>query len=127
MINKSVSLQFVPHAEIAYLSSFKRIKYLVELAVQNKILLIQGDLASTEQADLIEETMRRIKGRSKFKGIEIATFVPQSKEMSIFQSVKENMARALIGNRDVFTIIGPATLVREIRKDPTKIELLLRK
>lgn len=124
--DKSVSLQFVPHTEIAYLSSFKRVKYLVELATQNKILLIQGMLESTEQADLIEETMKRIKG-SRFKGIEIATFTPQSKEMSIFQSIKENMARALIGNRDVFTIIGPATLVREIRKDPTKIELLLRK
>ena len=127
MKDKSISLQFVPHTEIAYLSSFRRVKYLVELAVQNKILMIQGMLESTEQADLIEETMKRIKGASKFKGIEIATFAPQSKEMSIFQSIKENMARALIGNRDVFTIIGPATLVREIKKDPTKIELLLRK
>lgn len=128
MKDNSISLQFVPNTEIAYLSSFKRVKYLVELAIQNKILMIQGMLESTEQADLIEETMKRIRGGSnKFKGIEIATFVPQTKEMSIFQSLKENMARALIGNRDVFTIIGPATLVREIKKDPTKIELLLRK
>lgn len=124
---KNLTLQFVPHAEIAYLSSFKRVKFLVELAIQNKILLVQGALESTEQADLIEETMRRIKGSSKFKGIEIATFAPQAKGLSMFDALKENVARALIGNRDEFTIIGPASVVREIKKDPTKIELLLRK
>jgi hypothetical protein len=127
MKDKSISLQFVPHTEIAYLSSFKRIKFLVDLAIQNKILLVQGSLESTEQADLIEETMRRIKGSSKFKGIEIATFVPQNKGLSMFDALKEGVARALIGDRDQFTIIGPASLVREIKKDPTKIELLLRK
>jgi len=126
-MKNSVSLQFVPHAEIAYLSSFKRVKFLVELAIQNKILLVQGALDSTEQADLIEETMRRIKGSSRFKGIEIATFVPQTKGISMLDALREGVARALIGNRDQFTIIGPASVVREIKKDPTKIELLLRK
>lgn len=126
-MKRGITLQFIPYTEIAYLSSYKRVKQLVNLAVQNKILLIQGSLHPAEQTDLIEETMRRIKKKTKFKGIEIATFSPQTKGMPVFQAFKENLARVLLGNRDELTIIGPATIVREIKKDPTKIELLLRK
>jgi len=122
---KKIALRFIPYAELMRLSSYKRVKMLVELAIQNKILLIQGKLDATEQADLIEETMKRIRG--KFKGIEIATFSPQVKGLSFFQALKENLAKALVGNRDVMTVIGPASIVREIKRDPTKIELLLRK
>ena len=125
-MKKGITLQFIPYSEIAYLSSYKRVKQLVGLAVQNKILLIQGMLGAAEQTDLIEETMKRIKGKSKFKGIEIASFTPKAKGLPVFQAFKEGIARALVGNRDQLTVIGPATLVREIKKDPTKIELLLR-
>lgn len=126
-MKKGITLQFIPYSEIAYLSSYKRVKQLVGLAVQNKILLVQGKIDAAEQVDLIEETMKRIKGKSKFKGIEIATFSPKAKHLGAFQTFKEGMARALLGNRDELTVIGPASLVREIKKDPTKIELLLRK
>lgn len=124
---KNVTLQFIPYAEIAYLSSYKRVKQLVNYATEDKILLIQGKLAPEEEADLISETMKKIKGNGKFKGIEIATFVPKSQSTPTLQAFKESIARALVGDRDVFTVIGPATLVKEIRKDPTKLQLLLRK
>jgi len=124
---KNVTLQFIPYAEIAYLSSYKRVKQLVNYATEDKIILIQGKLAPEEEADLISETMKKIKGSGKFKGIEIATFVPKAQSMPTFQAFKESIARALVGDRDVFTVIGPATLVKEIRKDPTKLQLLLRK
>lgn len=125
---KGITLQFVPYGEIAYLSSFQRVKRLIDLAAEDKILLVQGKLAPEEEADLIQETMKKIKSSSRFKGIELASFVPKTKNLPLAQSIKENLARALLGSdRDVFTIIGPATIVREIKKDPTKLQLLLRK
>jgi len=125
---RNVTLQFVPYGEIAYLSSFQRVKKLIDLATEDKILLVQGKLAPEEEADLIAETMKKIRGSSRFKGIELASFSPKAKNMPFGQTIKENLARALLGsNRDVFTIIGPATVVREIKKDPTKLQLLLRK
>jgi len=128
MKRTNITLQFVPYAEIAYLSSYKRIKYLLDLVAENNILLIQGRLSPQEEADLIEETMKHIRGsKSKFKGIELATFTPKSKSIPFFQSVMEKMASTLLGDRDIITIIGPATIVREIKKDPTKIQLLLQK
>lgn len=127
-MTKGVTLQFVPYAEIAYLSSFQRVKKLIELATQGNILLVQGRLAPEEEADLIQETMKQISKKSRFKGIELASFVPKAKNLPFGQAVKESVARALLGSdRDVFTVIGPATLVREIKKDPTKLQLFLRK
>ena len=124
---KDVTIQFIPFGELAYLSSYKRVKKLIEMAEENKIILIQGKLEPQEEADLIEETMRKIGRSSKFKGIELTSFVPQTKNLTIFQGLREKMANALVGNRDSLTVIGPATVVREIKKDPTKIELYLRK
>jgi len=125
---KKITIQFIPYAEIAYLSSYKRVKKLVELATQNKILFIQGKLNPEEEADLIEETMKSIgKSKSKFKGIELATFSPKPKELPFVVAFKEKIASSLFGARDVITVIGPAVIVHEIKKDPSKIELLLRK
>lgn len=123
-----LSLQFIPYAEIAYLSSYQRVKKLIEAVSANKILLIQGKLAPDEETDLIREAMKKIqKSGARFKGIEIATFAPKPKNLSLFQSFKEKIAVALLGDRDVFTIVGPATVVKEIKRDPTKLELFLRK
>ena len=126
---KDITIQFIPYTEIAYLTSYKRVKQLVSLTTENKILLIQGKLSTEEETDLIEETMKTIRKskRSKFRGIELASFTPKPNDLPFFQAFREKMAHTLFGERDVITVIGPATLVREIKKDPTKIQLLLRK
>ncbi len=51
--DRGVTIQFIPYAEVAYLSSFRRVKKLVDLSVENKILIMQGKLAPEEEADLI--------------------------------------------------------------------------
>lgn len=124
---KDITIQFIPFGEIAYLTSYKRIRKLLDVVSEDKIILIQGKLAPWEEADLIEETMKKIGKSSRFKGIELVSFIPEIKDLSFFQSMKEKLAARLVGNRDTLTIVGPATLVREIKKDPTKIQVLLRK
>jgi hypothetical protein len=32
----------------------------------------------------------------------------------------------LVGDRESITLIGPATMIKEMKKDPSKIELMLR-
>ncbi|MFH1823205.1 MAG: DUF2073 domain-containing protein [archaeon] len=124
---KGVTIEFIPYSELAYRSSYKRVKMLVELASTNRILLVQGRLTAEEEADLIEETMRKIGKSRRFKGIELASFKPEAGNLSAFQSLKEKIATGLFGHRDEITVIGPATIVREIKKDPRKIQLLLKK
>jgi len=38
--------------------------------------------------------------------------------------MRNNFFGMLLGDRQGLTVIGPATIVKEIKKDPNKIELL---
>jgi len=45
----------------------------------------------------------------------------------LFENIRRNIAKILIGEQDAITIIGPASVVKEMTKDPKKIELMLRR
>ena len=93
----------------------------------DRILLLQGRLKPEEEADLIEETMKKIGKSKKFKGIELAVFSPKSVNLPIMMLIRKKLADFLIGGQDNLTVIGPASIIREIKKDPTKMQLLLKK
>ena len=116
-----LTLQFVPYAEIEQLSSAKRIKKLMDIVKDNKIILLEGRLKREEEKDLIEITMEEID--DKFKGIELAVIYPEKKEGSFVRSIRKGVLDLLLGHRQGLTIIGPASIVKEIKKDPEKIEL----
>ena len=61
-----------------------------------------------------------------FKGIELAVVEPNIKDMGIFTKAKYEIAKRLVGDSSALTLIGPASIIREIKKDPKKIELLLK-
>ena len=114
-------LQFVPYSEIEELGPARRVNKLLDIAKQNKIVFLEGRLKQEEEKDLIEITMEEVD--NKFKGIELAVINPQKKEQSFFKGMKSGMINLLLGDRMGFTIIGPATIVKQIKKDPDKIEL----
>ncbi len=114
-------LQFVPYSEIEDLGPARRVNKLLDIAKQDKIVLLEGRLKEEEEKDLIEITMEEV--NNKFKGIELAVINPQKKEGNFFKSIKSSMVNMLLGDRQGFTIIGPATIVKQIKKDPNKIEL----
>lgn len=116
-----LALQFVPYNEIEKLSSVGRINYLLKLSKNNKIILMEGRLKAEEEAELIKTTMEEI--NDDFKGIELHVVYPE-KEKSVKSLVKNQLAKMLLGDRQGFTIIGPAAIVKEIKRDPNKIELL---
>ena len=117
-----VTLQFVPYTEIQSLSGIGRIRKLLGIAKQNKIVLLQGRLKKDEETELIKATMEEI--NREFKGIELAVINPSEASISGFDKLKTTMFSLLLGDRAGLTIIGPANVVKSIKKDPHKIELL---
>ena len=115
-----LTLQYVPYFEISSLGSSERIKKLLKIVKENKIVLLEGRLRIDEEAQLIQKTMEIID--KNFKGIEIGTIDP--KRGMVLDKFKKSLAKFLLGNYGGLTIIGPATIVKEIKKDPNKIELL---
>ncbi|MBN1385958.1 DUF2073 domain-containing protein [Candidatus Woesearchaeota archaeon] len=117
-----LTIQFVPYTEIESLSSLGRIRKLLKIAKENKIVLLEGRLKKEEEAEMIKTTMEEID--DEFKGIEMAVINPEAKENDPVGKMRAILAGALLGNRQGFTIIGPASVVKEITKDPHKIQLL---
>ena len=127
MIRTSLTLQFVPYTEIDRLNSVGRIKKLLKIVLQNKIVLLQGRLKAEEEARLIEDTMALVGSVRGFKGIELAVLTNKSGNLNVFSKFRRAFAKMLVGEQDAVTIIGPASIVRDIKRDPSKIELFLRK
>ena len=117
-----VTLQLLPYTEIEGLTSVGRIRKLLNIAKQDKIVLLQGRLRKEEETELIKTTMEEI--NKEFKGIELAVIHPAMSQLSGFQKVKNDLVSAVLGDRQGLTIIGPASVVKAIKKDPNKIELL---
>jgi len=116
-----LTLHFIPYSEIEDLGSARRVKRILDIVKENKIVLLEGRLKKEEETDLIAITMEEI--TAKFKGIELATIDPQKKDVDIGKKIKHGFTSMLLGDRKGFTIIGPASIVKKIRKDPDKIEL----
>lgn len=119
-----LTLQFVPHGEIKDLSSLGRIRKLLNMAKENKIILLEGRLNKEEEAELIKTTMEEI--NANFKGIELAVVNPNESQNDMFSKLKATIATTLLGNRQGFTIIGPATVIKNIKRDPNKLQLLMK-
>jgi len=121
-----LALSFIPYNDVKNLSSDQRVKKLLDTVLDDRIVILQGRLDAVEEASLIQSTMALI-GRIKgFKGIEIAT-IESNKEVEGLEKLRETIVRALIGPRDAVTIIGPAAFVKEVKKNPSKIDLFLKR
>jgi len=118
-----LTLQFIPYVEIESLPSEKRVMKLLNVVKENKIVVLEGRLRKEEEADLIKLTMECID--EEFKGIELSVIFPETKNKLAFDVMKKLFINFLLGDRTGITVIGPASDVKEIKKDPNKIELLM--
>ena len=119
-----VTFHFIPFQDIEHLGSAKRVNKLLNLVKEEKIVIMEGRLRKEEEADLIEITMEEI--TPKFKGIELSVIYPEKNRQDTLQKVKGAVATLLLGDRQGFTIIGPASLVKKIERNPDKIELFMK-
>ena len=121
------SIQFMPYSEIRNLNSGERIKKILKIILGNNILLLQGKLKNEEETRLIEDTMAMMGHVKSFKGIELAVISGNGDE-KFFGKIRSGIANTLFkGDLGAITIMGPATVVKEIKRNPKKIELLLNK
>ena len=116
-----LTLQLVPYSDIESLSSIGRIRKLLNLAKDDKIVLLQGRLTKEEEVELIKTTMEEI--NDAFKGIELSVIYPNTKKTQLMGQVRQGIANLLLGDSQGLTVIGPANIVKEIKKDPDKIQL----
>ena len=122
---KGFTIRFLPYSEIRILNSNERIKKILDIVLGNNLLILQGKLMPDEETRLIGDTMAMIGHVKNFRGIELAVITGNGDE-GFFGKMKKGVVEALTGgDLGAITIIGPATIVKEIKRNPRKIELLL--
>ena len=81
-----LTLQFIPHSNIANLSSEERIKKLIGIVKDEKIILLEGRLREEEETELIKKTMEAI--TEKFTGIELGVIYPRGKDTTLYKRLQ---------------------------------------
>src|SRR3989338_485236 len=122
---RGLILKFMPFNEISNLDSTERIKKLLRIILDNKVVILQGRLEPEEETRLIEDTMVMIGNVKGFKGVELAVIRGDEQTSSTWDKFKSGLAKVLVGEQDAVTIIGPASIVKEMKKDPSKLELVM--
>ena len=123
---KGLTLEFMPYSEIRNLDSGERVKKILSIILGNKIIILQGRLKPEEETRLIEDTMAMIGHIKDFKGIELAV-ISSEDNVSTGRKFTQGIAKMLVGDTASMTIIGPASIVKEIKRNPRKIELMLKR
>ncbi|MFH1802637.1 MAG: DUF2073 domain-containing protein [archaeon] len=122
---KGLSLHVLPFSEVQAMSISQRVKKILSLVLGNKIVILHGRLRPEEEARLIEDTMAMVGHVKNFKGIELAVIEPNLKSEGFVTKLKYNVAKRLVGDNSALTVIGPATVVKEIKRDPKRLEVML--
>ena len=122
---KDLTIHFMPYSEIAKEDTIGRIKKIMGSVLDQKIVILQGKLTADEEVRLIENSMMLIGNVDNFQGIEIAAISGDNEHQGLFDKIRHNIAKILVGEQDAITIIGPASVVKDIKKDPKKIEFML--
>ncbi len=117
-----LTLQFVPYNEIKPLDSEQRVKKLLRIVKDEKIVVMQGRLTPDEEANLIETTMGNING--KFTGVELCTLYPDANNLKFFDKLRKSFTSFVMGVSDGLTVVGPANIIKEIKRNPNMIQLL---
>jgi hypothetical protein len=120
-----LSLHVIPFTEIRDLTIAERVKKILGLVLMNKIVILHGRLRPEEEARLIEDTMAMVDHIQGFTGIELAVIEPDLRSETMLIKMKHGIAKRLVGDNSSLTVIGPARVIKEIKRDPKKIEVML--
>ncbi|MDO8870008.1 MAG: DUF2073 domain-containing protein [Methanobacteriaceae archaeon] len=110
---EGLKMEFLSSDALEGSTSMEKISMIINRVKSGEILVIEGGLTPSEEAELIETTMREI-DIENFVGIDIHTL--ERNEKSFFGFSKKKT----IG----LTIIGPANVMRSVKKKSNFLSMI---
>ena len=107
---KDIKLDLVSEERMASMTSMEKIRFILDGVKLGNIVVLEGGLTPEEQMKLIEMTMSEID--EDFAGIEIGSYP---------------VRRGFLGlrRRTRLTIVGPANMMKTIKKDKDLIRAII--
>jgi hypothetical protein len=115
-----LTIHYLPYHTIMLMKSSDRIELILSLLRTDRIIIIDGRLNSKDEATLIRETMSRI--TEEFHGIELGVLHDNARRSIIYRA-KQGIVKMLTGTSSGLTIIGPASVISEMRQYPENVVL----
>lgn len=114
--DKGISVNLVSRQKLEELSPSEKLKFILKEVQNGKILVLEQGLTPVEQTNLIEQTMKEIK-QDTFIGI----------EMEGYSEDRPSFIQKILGviKKPRMTVIGPADLLKTIRKDNSMIQTMI--
>ncbi len=111
--DKGISVNLISRHKLEELSSNEKLDFILKEVQSGKVLVLEQGLTSMEQTSLIEHTMREIE-QDTFIGI----------EMEGYSEDKPTFLQKFLGKmkKPRMIVIGPADLLKTIRKDNNMIQ-----
>ena len=109
-----ISFNLISRQKLGELSTDEKLNFILKEVKKGKILVLEYGLTPIEQTSLIENTMREIE-QDTFIGVEMEGYGQDNP--SIFQKILG------ISKKPRMTLIGPADLLKKIKKDNEMIEI----
>jgi hypothetical protein len=127
---KKLKMDFISSSLLNGKSKKNKINFILNRVKNGSILVLNGVLRPDEEIELIKETMRRVD--DGFPGIEVCSLKKQTKGWKqFFEALSESgerlqdfIWRHLTGEtakkslKTGLTLIGPAKIIKEIKKNP---------
>jgi len=133
---KKIKMDFISATMLNGKSGKKKINFILSKVKDGSILVVDGVLKPEEEIDLIKETMRRVD--DGFPGIEVCSLKKQAKGWQQFfdvlsdrsEKVQDIIWRGITGKpinkglKTGLTLIGPAKIIKDVKKNPDSFSVL---
>jgi len=121
-----LALHFVPFDRFINLSGDEKTSLILKQTRDNRIIIIESYLDPKEQAVLITNVMSNID--SKYSGVEMISFTRHDfqKENDFMTRLRNILIDFFSGRKAGLTIVGPASLIKKIERDPEMIMLSMK-
>lgn len=128
-MKKDLSIHFMPLEAFQVLGREEKLEMLLERSREKEITVIEGLLEPKEEMDLIKATMEEVGEGNEFKGVEIGSVNLERswlrKKEGLAQKIRNFLLRYIVGRKRGLTVIGPASLVKEVKQNPEKLTLTM--
>lgn len=111
-----VHIEFISQKVLSGKTQAEKLNFILNSVKKDKILVLEEPLSREEEAKLIEKTMGSVS--KEFPGIEVSTLGESTEDL------RSALIKMLGGRPAGLTVIGPSNLVKQVKKDPNKLQLL---
>jgi hypothetical protein len=118
-----VGVQVLSYELTKNLDSESRVAKILEIAKKGDVVMLEGRLNPDEELSLTSKAMESVSG--KFSGVEIA-YLDSVDSKSFLDKFRDHLLKIIAKDRFGITVIGPSKLIKEIKMDPNKLEILFK-